>query len=133
MRLVSCQRLKVYTSTPAASCSRAHPLKFRSGGAESCETASLNLSASYAVEATSRRPRTPPSPSPRPQANFIGALLLAAAYGFLNQPAPPQPVLREATIVNAEEATFFDVGLDDASIPFDDGITAARKCGFCMG
>ena len=67
------------------------------------------------------------------QANFIGALLLAAAYGFLNQPAPPQPVLREATIVNAEEATFFDVGLDDASIPFDDGITAARKCGFCMG
>ena len=68
-----------------------------------------------------------------PQANFIGALLLAAAYGFLNQPAPPQPVLREATIVNAEEATFFDVGLDDASIPFDDGITAARKCGFCMG
>ena len=26
-----------------------------------------------------------------------------------------------------------DVGLDDASIPFDDGITAARKCGFCMG
>ena len=69
----------------------------------------------------------------RPQANFIGALLLAAAYGFLNQPAPPQPVLREATIVNAEEATFFDVGLDDASIPFDDGITAARKCGFCMG
>ena len=70
---------------------------------------------------------------PTPQANFIGALLLAAAYGFLNQPAPPQPVLREATIVNAEEATFFDVGLDDASIPFDDGITAARKCGFCMG
>ena len=61
------------------------------------------------------------------------SLLLAAAYGFLNQPAPPQPVLREATIVNAEEATFFDVGLDDASIPFDDGITAARKCGFCMG
>ena len=51
----------------------------------------------------------------------------------MNQPAPPQPVLREATIVNAEEATFFDVGLDDASIPFDDGITAARKCGFCMG
>ena len=82
----------------------------------------------------------PPSPRNRPltassetQANFIGALLLAAAYGFLNQPAPPQPVLREATIVNAEEATFFDVGLDDASIPFDDGITAARKCGFCMG
>ena len=92
------------------------------------------------------RPRTvafrPPRPStrnrpltvaPKTQANFIGALLLAAAYGFLNQPAPPQPVLREATIVNAEEATFFDVGLDDASIPFDDGITAARKCGFCMG
>ena len=78
--------------------------------------------------------RTAPSPRlPKPQANFIGALLLAAAYGFLNQPAPPQPVLREATIVNAEEATFFDVGLDDASIPFDDGITAARKCGFCMG
>ena len=75
----------------------------------------------------------PPSTRNRPQANFIGALLLAAAYGFLNQPAPPQPVLREATIVNAEEATFFDVGLDDASIPFDDGITAARKCGFCMG
>ena len=74
-----------------------------------------------------------PSTRNRPQANFIGALLLAAAYGFLNQPAPPQPVLREATIVNAEEATFFDVGLDDASIPFDDGITAARKCGFCMG
>ena len=75
----------------------------------------------------------PPAHRPQPQANFIGALLLAAAYGFLNQPAPPQPVLREATIVNAEEATFFDVGLDDASIPFDDGITAARKCGFCMG
>ena len=75
----------------------------------------------------------PPSTRNRPQANFIGALLLAAAYGFLNQPAPPQPVLREATIINAEEATFFDVGLDDASIPFDDGITAARKCGFCMG
>ena len=74
-----------------------------------------------------------PSTRNRPQANFIGALLLAAAYGFLNQPAPPQPVLREATIINAEEATFFDVGLDDASIPFDDGITAARKCGFCMG
>ena len=77
---------------------------------------------------TARSPRVP-----KPQANFIGALLLAAAYGFLNQPAPPQPVLREATIVHAEEATFFDVGLDDASIPFDDGITAARKCGFCMG
>ena len=75
----------------------------------------------------------PLNASPETQANFIGALLLAAAYGFLNQPAPPQPVLREATIVNAEEATFFDVGLDDASIPFDDGITAARKCGFCMG
>ena len=79
------------------------------------------------------RPPHPLNASPEPQANFIGALLLAAAYGFLNQPAPPQPVLREATIINAEEATFFDVGLDDASIPFDDGITAARKCGFCMG
>ena len=79
------------------------------------------------------RPPHPLNASPETQANFIGALLLAAAYGFLNQPAPPQPVLREATIVNVEESTFFDVGLDDASIPFDDGITAARKCGFCMG
>ena len=133
MRFASCQRRKVYTPTPAASCSRAHPLKFRSGAAESCETASLNLSASNAVGATTGRPPHPLNASPETQANFIGALLLAAAYGFLNQPAPPQPVLREATIVNAEEATFFDVGLDDASIPFDDGITAARKCGFCMG
>ena len=84
---------------------------------------------------TRNRPLTRQNTHRRPtsQANFIGALLLAAAYGFLNQPAPPQPVLREATIINAEEATFFDVGLDDASIPFDDGITAARKCGFCMG
>ena len=82
---------------------------------------------------TARPPLWRNAHRPKPQANFIGALLLAAAYGFLNQPAPPQPVLREATIVNAEEATFFDVGLDDASIPFDDGITAARKCGFCMG
>jgi len=64
----------------------------------------------------------------------FGALALAAAVtGFMNQPAPPQPVLREAMVVNVEESTFFDVGLDDASIPFDEGITAARKCGFCMG
>ena len=133
MRLASWQRRNTFTSTPAASCSRTHPLKFRSRAAESCETASLNLSAPSTVDATTGRPPHPLNASPETQANFIGALLLAAAYGFLNQPAPPQPVLREATIVNAEEATFFDVGLDDASIPFDDGITAARKCGFCMG
>ena len=99
-------------------------------------------SPAVAAKLPAHRRFPPPRPStrnrpltvaPKTQANFIGALLLAAAYGFLNQPAPPQPVLREATIVNAEEATFFDVGLDDASIPFDDGITAARKCGFCMG
>ena len=54
MRLASCQRRETFTSTPAASCSRAHPLKFRYGAAESCETASLNLSAPEAVEATSR-------------------------------------------------------------------------------
>ena len=51
----------------------------------------------------------------------------------MNHPAPPQPVLREAMVVAVEESTFFDVGLDDASVPFDEGITAARTCGFCMG
>ena len=60
-----------------------------------------------------------------PQANFIEPC--SRRRPTPNQPAPPQPVLREATIVNAEEATFFDVGLDDAR-SFDDGITAARKC-----
>ena len=29
------------------------------------------------------------------------------------QPAPPQPVLREAMVVNVEESTLFDVGLED--------------------
>ena len=58
MRLASWQRRNTFTSTPAASCSRAHPVKFRSRAAESCETASLNLSALLPSPRRRGAPRT---------------------------------------------------------------------------
>ena len=84
MRLVSCQRLKVYTSTPAASCSRAHPLKFRSGAAECCETASLNLSSP-----TRRRDDgATPAPSERVARNAGQFHRSSAPGGGLRLPEP---------------------------------------------
>jgi len=46
------------------------------------------------------------------------------------QPRATQPA---ATIIAEAETTIFDVGLDNGDLEFDDAITAARKCGFCMG
>ena len=84
MRLVRCQRPKVYTSTPAASCSRAHPLKFRSGAAECCETASLNLSSP-----TRRRDDgATPAPSERVARNAGQFHRSSAPGGGLRLPEP---------------------------------------------
>ena len=47
--------------------------------------------------------------------------------------APLRPAQPAAAVASVEETTFFDVGLDDGAVPFDDSITAARKCGFCIG
>ena len=40
---------------------------------------------------------------------------------------------RATVVLDAQETQFFDVGLDNSDVEFDDQITAARKCGFCMG
>eukprot|EP00630_Chrysocystis_fragilis_P000389 CAMPEP_0197387408 /NCGR_PEP_ID=MMETSP1165-20131217/504_1 /TAXON_ID=284809 /ORGANISM="Chrysocystis fragilis, Strain CCMP3189" /LENGTH=72 /DNA_ID=CAMNT_0042912727 /DNA_START=36 /DNA_END=254 /DNA_ORIENTATION=+ len=34
---------------------------------------------------------------------------------------------------SSETIEFFDVSLDNAAIPDDNTISAARKCGFCIG
>mmetsp|Transcript_29407 Transcript_29407/g.91007 ORF Transcript_29407/g.91007 Transcript_29407/m.91007 type:complete len:80 (+) Transcript_29407:528-767(+) len=65
---------------------------------------------------------------------LVAALLVMIGTGFVAAPlgARAPAAQAPATLVD-EGTTFFDVGLDNADVAFDDSITAARKCGFCMG
>ena len=64
-------------------------------------------------------------------------VLLALAASGINafQPNTPKfmPPAREAPIKEAATASFDDFLLENTAIPTDNTITAARKCGFCMG
>ena len=63
----------------------------------------------------------------------LGLMVAVARAAGVSSALPlPEPSLA-ATIIAEAETTLFDVGLDHGDLEFDDAITAARKCGFCMG
>lgn len=64
---------------------------------------------------------------------LLAALGLMVAVAFAPPAVQPRATQPAATIIAEAETTFFDVGLDNGDLEFDDAITAARKCGFCMG
>mmetsp|Transcript_20473 Transcript_20473/g.61050 ORF Transcript_20473/g.61050 Transcript_20473/m.61050 type:complete len:81 (-) Transcript_20473:231-473(-) len=66
---------------------------------------------------------------------LVGAALLLFATAFVapQHHSVAQHQQQQAAAAFVEETSFFDVGLDEAEVEFDDTITAARKCGFCMG
>lgn len=68
-------------------------------------------------------------------------LLLLAITGlsaaFFRPAQPHQQVavveIPRGGFFTTEKMEFVDEGLDNPLIPADESITAARKCGFCMG
>ena len=62
-----------------------------------------------------------------------GSLTLTTSR-FTASPLKPRVITQtEAVVVSQEETQFFDLGLDNSEIEFKEDISAARKCGFCMG
>ena len=62
-----------------------------------------------------------------------GGLKRARFLRFAPSPLQAASVTKQQAIVFVEDVTVFDTSLDNGDIEFDDAITAARKCGFCMG
>ena len=67
---------------------------------------------------------------------LVGTLALMIAGAFAPSPMHASLTARQAAVFTAEAepaTTIFDAALDNGDVDFDDTITAARKCGFCMG
>ena len=60
---------------------------------------------------------------------------VAAAFFRPAQPhqAPAQVEIPRGGFLDIDNSPSFDEGLDNPEVEADDNITAARKCGFCMG